>query len=283
MARRYCYWLAIALAVPRLLAAVATAGHTVNFNRDIQPILADNCYSCHGPDEKQRKANLRLDTREGAFRIQDGKAVIVPGQSAKSELYRRISVADDDDDHMPPAKSKRHLTAGQIESIRQWIDQGAPWASHWAFLPPARPELPAVKDSAWPKNSIDHFILARLEREGLAPSPAASKETLIRRVTLDLTGLPPTPEVVDSFLADPTPEAYEKVVDRLLASPRYGERMAIRWLEAARYADTNGYQTDAERIMWRWRDWVINAYNRNLPFDQFTTEQLAGDLLPHAT
>ena len=283
MVRRYCYCLAIALAVPRLLGAASTNRQMMDFNRDIQPILADNCYACHGPDEKQRKAKLRLDTKDGAFRIKDGRAVIVPSRSAQSELYRRISAAEDDEDHMPPAKSKRRLTAGQIESIRQWIDQGAPWASHWAFIPPTRPELPAAENFAWPKNPIDHFILSRLEREGSAPSPTASRETLIRRVTLDLTGLPPTPAEVASFLADSSANAYEKVVDRLLASSRFGERMAFRWLEAARYADSNGYQSDGERFMWRWRDWVIDAFNQNKPFDEFTVEQLAGDLLPNAT
>jgi hypothetical protein len=282
MARFCCYCLTIAFAVSRLVAAVSTDRPAVDFNRDIQPILADNCYSCHGPDEKQRKAQLRLDTKEGAFRVKDGRAVIVPGQSATSELYRRISTSDEDD-HMPPAKSKRHLTAGQITSIRQWIDQGAPWASHWALSPPARPELSAVKDSAWPRNPIDHFILARLESEGWTPSMAASRETLLRRVTLDLTGLPPTTAELTSFLGDNSSNAYEKVVDHLLASPRFGERMAFRWLEAARYADTSGYQSDGERFMWRWRDWVIDAFNQNKPFDEFTIEQIAGDLLPDST
>src|SRR5207253_2262582 len=167
--------------------------------------------------------------------------------------------------------------------IRRWIEQGAKWQKHWSFLPPRRPPLPPVKSARWCRNPIDAFILDRLEREGLAPSPEADKATLIRRVTLDLTGLPPTPSEVDAFLRDSSPNAYEKVVDRLLASPRYGERMAIRWLDAARYADTNGYQTDGERYMWRWRDWVIDAFNRNMPFDEFTIEQIAGDMLPNAT
>ncbi|MCI0422546.1 MAG: DUF1553 domain-containing protein, partial [Acidobacteria bacterium] len=198
------------------------------------------------------------------------------------ELYRRVS-AEDEALRMPPVYSGRKLTGQQVELLRRWIEQGANWQKHWSLIPPKRPELPPVKNSAWPRNGIDSFILHRLDREGLAPSPEAGRATLLRRVTLDLTGLPPTPDETSAFLADKTANAYEKVVERLLASPRYGERMAIRWLEAARYADTNGYQTDAARIMWRWRDWVIGAYNRNLPFDQFTIEQLAGDLLPRAT
>jgi hypothetical protein len=197
-------------------------------------------------------------------------------------LYRRISIADEDEDHMPPAKSKRHLTARQIESIRQWIDQGAPWAAiGHSFRRPDRNCLPSKIRVA--EESHDHFILARLEREGLAPSPRHQRETLFRRVALDLTGLPPTPAEVTAFLADASSNAYAKAVDRLLASPRFGERMAFRWLEVARYADTSGYQSDGERFMWRWRDWVIDAFNQNKSFDEFTIEQLAGDLLPNST
>src|SRR5581483_7107928 len=184
---------------------------------------------------------------------------------------------------MPPAYSGLKLSDGEIETLRLWIAQGAKWQKHWSFIPPERPPLPKVSDAAWPRNPIDNFILARLDREGLKPSPAASRETLLRRVTLDLTGLPPTPAELDAFLADKSPNAYEKVVDRLLASPRYGERMAERWLDAARYADSNGYQYDGERFMWRWRDWVIDSFNRNQPFNQFTLEQIAGDMLPNAT
>ncbi len=260
----------------------ATSAGAVDFSRDIQPILSDNCYHCHGPAEKGRKAKLRLDTKEGAFRVQDGKAVIIPGKSAQSELVRRITtkVADD---VMPPLDSNRKLTAKQIDLLKRWVDQGAKWGQHWAFVAPQRPELPKVKNKAWPKNAIDYFILARLEREGLKPSAEAAKEKMIRRVTLDLTGLPPTLEEVDAFLADTSKEAYEKLVDRLLRSPRYGERMVWEWLDAARYADTNGYQGDGTRTMWPWRDWVIEALNSNMPFDQFTVEQIAGDLLPAAT
>ncbi|HEY2951180.1 MAG TPA: PSD1 and planctomycete cytochrome C domain-containing protein [Verrucomicrobiae bacterium] len=269
-------WFCLGLVFSLAAAVARGAAPALDFNRDIQPILSDNCYPCHGPDEKERKAKLRLDTKEGAFRVQDGVAVIVPGKSARSDLYRRITT-NDEDDHMPPAKSNRKLTAPQIESIRRWIDQGAAWAKHWAYETPRRPEVPKIK------NEIDSFVLARLEREKLAPSPPAPKETLIRRVSLDLTGLPPTPEGVDAFLADKSADAYEKVVDRLLKSPRYGERMVWEWLDAARYADSNGYQGDPTRTMWPWRDWVIKALNENLPFDQFTVWQLAGDLLPNAT
>jgi hypothetical protein len=255
---------------------------TVDFNRDIRSILSDTCFQCHGPDEAKREAELRLDTKAGAFVELDGHRVIVPNQPAGSELFRRIT-AEDADERMPPADAERKLTARQIELIRRWIEQGAKWEEHWSFVAPQRPALPTVQNAGWPRSPIDYFILARLERERLAPSAETEKTTLIRRVTLDLTGLPPTPAEVDAFLADDSPDAYEKVVDRLLRSPRYGERMAMQWLDAARYADTAGYQTDGERQMWRWRDWVIEALNRNLPFDQFTVEQLAGDLLPNPT
>jgi hypothetical protein len=184
---------------------------------------------------------------------------------------------------MPPPDAGPRLTDKQVALVRRWIDSGAQWQKHWSFIPPNRSAPPAVKDAAWPRNEIDYFILARLEREGLAPSPPADKAVLLRRLTLDLTGLPPTVAEVDAFLADDSPSAYEKNVDRLLASPRYGERMAAPWLDAARYADTNGYQSDGQRTMWRWRDWVIEALNRNMPFDQFTIEQLAGDMLPNAS
>ena len=254
----------------------------VDFNRDIRPILSDNCYPCHGPDAKARKADLRLDTKDGAFRVKDGKRVLNSGNSAQSELHRRL-VTTDSDDLMPPAKSNRKLTPAQIELVRRWIDEGAHWSQHWAFLAPERPAIPRVQNTAWPRNAIDHFVLAELEKNGLAPAPAAARETLLRRVTLDLTGLPPTLAELDAFLADTSADAYEKVVDRLLASPRYGERMVWDWLDAARYADSNGYQGDQERTMWPWRDWAVRALNDNLSFDQFTLWQLAGDLLPKAT
>ncbi len=253
-----------------------------SYNRDIRPILSDNCFSCHGFDPKTREAGLRLDTREGATADHDGVIAIVPGDLGKSALWKRIH-SSDDDEVMPPPETHKKITDAQKETLRRWIEQGAPYEKHWSFVPPAAGELPAVKQADWPRGELDRFVLARLEAAGLAPSSEASKESLIRRVTLDLTGLPPTLPEVDAFLADTSPDAYEKVVDRLLASPAYGERMAVDWLDAARYADTNGYQVDRDRELWAWRDWVIDAFNRNLPFDQFTIEQLAGDLLPDPT
>jgi hypothetical protein len=263
-------------------ASSGLAAEDVDFNRDVRPILADVCYHCHGPDQARRKAALRLDVEASAKETRKGHAAIIPGSSAKSELIRRVTTKDPVA-QMPPPDSGRHLTPAQAELLRRWVEQGAKWQKHWAFIPPQRGDLPVILDAKWARNPIDRFVLARLEKEGLRPSPEAARTTLLRRVTLDLTGVPPTSEEVDAFLKDTSADAYEKVVDRLLASPRYGERMAWRWLEAARYADTHGYQTDGERDMWRWRDWVIDAYNRNLPFDQFTVEQLAGDLLPKPT
>ncbi|MDB6111629.1 MAG: Protein of unknown function (DUF1553)/Protein of unknown function (DUF1549)/Planctomycete [Pedosphaera sp.] len=265
----------------RSVLGAAAADH-VNFSRDILPILSDNCYHCHGPDEEARKAKLRFDTKGGAFRLKDGKAVIVPGHADRSELIRRIT-ATDPDEVMPPPKSNRKLTAKQITLLKSWVTEGATWSQHWAFVPPKRPELPRTANKRWARNGIDVFILARLEREKLKPSRETGRERLIRRVTLDLTGLPPTPAEIDAFLADKSAQAYETLVDRLLASPRYGERMATDWLDVARYADTHGYQMDRYRPMWPWRDWVIKAFNQNLPFDQFVTWQLAGDLLPNPT
>jgi hypothetical protein len=266
--------------VPGAAVRGQAPGEPVRFNRDIRPILSDRCFQCHGPDSAKRKANLRLDTEEGIFADRDGQKVVASGSPDRSELYRRIT-ATDASERMPPAKAGERLTANEIARIRRWIELGAKWEKHWAFTRPERPAPPRVREGRWLRNPIDAFVLVRLEQEGMKPSPEADRTALIRRVTLDLTGLPPTPAEVDAFLADGAPNAYEKVVDRLLASPRYGERMAIRWLDAARYADTNGYQNDGDRTMWRWRDWVIDAYNRNLPFDQFTIEQLAGDMLPH--
>ncbi|MGD9723162.1 MAG: DUF1553 domain-containing protein [Pirellulales bacterium] len=262
--------------------APAAADEALEFNRDIRPLLSDNCFQCHGPDQAQRQAELRLDVEASAKRDHDGVRPVVPGDPAASELVRRLKNSDPDE-RMPPPKSGKHLTADEIARISRWIEQGAQWQKHWAFLPPVRSPVPAVRAATRMQNPIDAFVLARLEAAGQTLSPEAPPAALIRRVTLDLTGLPPTPAEVDAFLADQAPAAYERVVDRLLASPRYGERMAARWLDAARYADTNGYQDDGVRHMWRWRDWVIDAYNRNLPFDRFTVEQLAGDLLPDAT
>ncbi len=255
----------------------------VDFNKDIRPILSNNCYTCHGFDPKTRKAGLRLDIGEDALAFEsDGVRALVPGDRAASLVYQRIT-AHDSDDRMPPAKIGKTLTPIQIERIGQWIDQGARYEGHWSFLPPVRPDLPHVTDKTSLRNEIDYFVNGKLEELGVAPSPEADKRTLIRRVTLDLTGLPPTMEEVDAFLADSSPFAYEKAVERLLASPQYAEHQARYWLDAARYADTNGYHIDNERYMWPWRDWVIQAYQSNMPFDQFTKEQIAGDLLPNAT
>ncbi|MCB1066016.1 MAG: DUF1553 domain-containing protein [Verrucomicrobiae bacterium] len=265
-----------------LFAKAAEPDQTVQFNRDIRPILSDKCFFCHGPDSTHREADLRLDQEQAAKANHDGVIAIVPGNPDISEAILRV-FHDDPDELMPPPKSKRELSDSEKELLKRWVSQGAPWQEHWAFVPPETPELPPISDPDWIRNGVDRFVLARLDSENLKPSPEASKTTLIRRVTLDLTGVPPTLEEVAQFLADDSDRAYEKVVDRLLKSKRYGETMALPWLDAARYADTDGYQYDGPRDMWRWRDWVIDAYNRNLPFDQFTIEQLAGDLLPHPT
>jgi mono/diheme cytochrome c family protein len=255
----------------------------VNFARDVRPILSDNCFACHGPDDKTRKAGLRLDTKEGMLaKLKSGEVSVVPGKPDESDLVFRLET-DDPEAKMPPKKSGKHLTAAQVDILRRWVEQGATWTTHWAFEPPRKAELPAVKDAAWPKGPIDRFILARLEAEGLAPAPEAGLTTLVRRVFLDLTGLPPTPRDVDLFLADNSGDAYEKLVDRLLDSPRYGEHMARFWLDAARYGDTHGLHLDNYREIWPYRDWVIRAFNTNKPFDRFIVEQLAGDLLPNPT
>jgi hypothetical protein len=263
---------------PATKPASTTDPVRVDFNRDVRPILSDHCYQCHGPDTGKRKADLRLDLDPTGQKRET--PVIVPGKPAESALVQRVS-AGDERDRMPPAKFARPLSAKQIETLRAWVQQGGKWEKHWALVPPVRPEVPGTSHPG--TNPIDAFVFARLEKEGLAPSPDADRTTLIRRMTFDLTGLPPTPAEVEAFINDRDPKAVERLADRLLASPRYGERMAWKWLEAARYADTNGYQTDGARDMWRWRDWVIEAYNRNMPFDQFTVEQLAGDLLPKPT
>jgi hypothetical protein len=272
------------LLLARPLAAAENASSAVEFNRDVRPILSDKCYACHGPDEANRTSKLRFDTEAGAMLdLGAGRRAIVPGDAAKSELIQRIT-SEDAVRRMPPAYMGREkLTVREIDLLTRWVEQGAQWQKHWSFIPPKRRALPDVKNAAWPRNGLDHFVLERLEREGLQPSPEAERASLIRRLTLDLTGLPPTIAEIDAFLKDRSSNAYEKVVDRLLRSPRYGERMSIRWLDAARYADTNGYQTDADRDMWRWRDWVIEAFNKNMPFDQFALEQIAGDLLPNPT
>jgi hypothetical protein len=265
-----------------LCAVWPASAEPVEFNKDIRPILSDKCFFCHGPDQANRMSKLRLDQEESAFGdLGNGRRGIVPGDPAASQVYLRIA-HENAALRMPPAHSGHKLTDGEIRLIRRWIEEGAKWEGHWSFIPPKRRELPEVKQAGWARNPIDRFVLARLEREGLKPSPEADRTDLIRRLSFDMTGLPPTPAEIDAFLADQSPDAYEKLVDRLLNSPRYGERMATPWLNAARYADTNGYQTDAERDMWRWREWVIEAFNRNMPFDRFTVDQLAGDMLPNA-
>jgi len=258
------------------------AERPVDFGRDIQPLLADRCYTCHGPDGEQRQAELRLDLKEHALADRDGEPVIRSGKPNASPLVQRIESADPDM-VMPPADSNLHLSPDEIALIRRWVKQGAKWDQHWSLVAPKRPKPPAVKLSDWASNPIDRFVLSRLEQEKLSPSPVASRRTLLRRASLDLTGLPPTPQEMAAFLADQSPGAYDRAIDHMLASPRYGERMALPWLDAARYADTSGYQNDGPRFMWRWRDWVIESLNANMPFDQFTREQLAGDLFPDAT
>lgn len=271
---------AFAFASSILLLVLLTAAHgeeAIDFDRQIRPILSNACFTCHGPDEARREADLRLDREDSAK-----ASVIVAGHPDESELIRRIT-SEDEFERMPPVDAKQQLTPAQIELLKQWISAGAPWTQHWSFVPPQAAPLPEVSDPHWPRNAIDRFILKRLDREHLTPSAPANKETILRRVTLDLTGLPPTREELDAFLADDSPDAYEKVVDQLFSSPRYGEHMALEWLAAARYADTNGYQEDGTRTNWPWRDWVIRTMNENLPFDKFTIYQLAGDLLPEPT
>ena len=264
-------------------ATTLVSAAPVSFSRDIRPILSNSCYQCHGPDSKQRKAGLRLDEKpDSRVKLKSGARAVVPGNLKESELVHRITT-NDEDDRMPPLDFNKQLSKMQINLLRQWVSEGGDYEKHWSYIPPKAAILPRVKQTSWPHTAIDHFVLQRLEDEGLKTSPETDKATLLLRVTFDLTGLRPSIAELNAFLADNSPDAYQKVVDRLLASPRYGEHLGRYWLDAARYADTNGYQYDTHRDMWPWRDWVINAYNRNLPFDQFTIEQLAGDLLPNAT
>jgi len=262
-------------------AGAADPARPVNFVRDVRPILARNCFACHGPDEKHREAELRLDTRDGALAAHEGRFAIVPTEPAKSELVRRIVATNDE--QMPPRDSGKTLTVDQIDILKRWVAEGASWGSHWSFEKPSLPKQPDVKNVDWPAGDLDRFVLARLEQVGLNPSPEADKHTLARRVALDLTGLPPDSTIVKSFVIDPSPQAYERLVDELLKSPAFGERWARMWLDLARYADTKGYEKDLARTMWRYRDWVIGAFNNDLPYDQFTRDQLAGDLLNNAT
>ena len=274
----------VALLVIAMSSAWSTAfgAAPVDYNREIRPILAENCYACHGPDGNVRKGDLRLDRKEDALRERPGGAAVVPGDVESSELIQRLTESDPDL-VMPPPKSGKTLTQAQVETLRRWVAEGAGWQGHWAFTPPKRLEPPEARDRAWGRNPIDAFLLAGMGAKGLRPSPEADRVTMIRRLSLDLTGLPPTLAEVDAFVADPRPDAYERLVDRLLGSPHYGERMAQTWLDAARYADTNGYHIDNHRDIWKYRDWVIDAFDRNVPFDRFTVEQVAGDLLPGST
>ena len=267
----------------------AATGQKIDFVKDIQPIFAQSCYACHGP--KRQESQVRWDNKEIALQGGERGADIIPGKSAESRLIHFVGGLDPD--LIMPQKGTP-LTSAQIGLLRAWIDQGAPWPesastkvinprNHWAFKPPVRPAVPSVKHKKWPRNPIDDFVLARLEAKKLAPSPEADRRTLIRRLSLDLTGLPPTLSEIDHFVADRSPDAYEKVVERLLASPHYGERWARHWLDAMSYADSNGYEKDLARSIYPYRDWVIDAYNNNMPFDQFAIDQLAGDLLPHST
>ena len=267
-----------------LVIVPARAADVPSFEREVRPILSRYCFKCHGPDEGQRQSGLRLDDRGAAIKLADGgKIAIVPGKPDASELLRRIHLPDGSDGKMPPVSTKLELTAEQRDILKRWIAAGAEYRPHWAFVAPQRAALPKVRDASWPRNGIDHFVLARLEAEGLKPSPPADRYALARRVSLDLIGIPPTLAEVDEFVNDPSPDAYERLVDRLLASPTYGERWARRWLDLARYADTNGYEKDRARSVWPYRDWVINAVNADMPFDQFTIDQLAGDMRPNAT
>ena len=265
-------------AVTASRAAADPALKPVDFSRDVKPILATKCYACHGPDEGKRKGKLRLDLKEAAL-----KKVIKPGDAAGSPLVKRITTDDPTEVMPPPTAHTGALSPQQIDLLRRWVAEGAKFDVHWAYVKPVRPAVPEVKNKAWVKNPIDAFIAAGHEKQGFQPAPEADRATLIRRLSFDLTGLPPAPDDVDAFVKDQDPDAYEKLVDRLLASPHFGERMAVYWLDMVRYADTCGYHSDNHRDVWLYRDYVIDAFNANKPFDRFTIEQLAGDLLPNAT
>ncbi len=279
-ARHLPYLAALAMSaahVPTWVSA-AESPTPLDFNRDIRPILSENCFYCHGQDGQKREADLRLDDRAAAIEA----GAIIPGDPGASTMLERIH-STDPDVLMPPPDSNRRLSDAQKQLLDRWIKEGAEYRPHWAFMAPVRPTAPAVQQADWPRNAVDQFVLAKIEAAGLKPSPEADRATLIRRLHADLVGLPPTPEEVDAFVADPRPEAYDVLVDRLLASPHYGERMALQWLDAARYADSNGFQQDGDTWQWMWRDWVVKALNADMPFDRFSIEQIAGDLLPNAT
>ncbi|MDA1166081.1 MAG: PSD1 and planctomycete cytochrome C domain-containing protein [Planctomycetota bacterium] len=274
--------LCIAVLMAGASTVAVSAEQPVSFNRDIRPLLAKNCFACHGPDEGSRKSELRLDTLAGATADLQGHRAVVPGKPDTSELIRRVESVDSEV-VMPPPDSGHELSGGEKKLLRNWIAEGGEYKVHWSFSRPTKGELPPVKQFDWPRHAIDHFVLARLEAEKLTPSAQADRYRLIRRVSLDLTGLPPTPEEADAFVADSSDGAFEKVVDRLLASDAYGEHWARMWLDLARYADTKGYEKDRHRDIWKFRDWVVTALNKDMSYDQFTIEQLAGDLLPEAT
>ena len=272
---------------PRLLALIclasaaapSMAGEKLHYNRDVRPILAENCFACHGPDSAARKAKLRMDDRAAAVE----RGAIDPKNLGDSEMLFRLTLADDDESRMPPPSSHKSLTAAQKAVLKRWVAEGAEYEPHWAFIPPTRPALPKVTDSSWVRTPVDAFILAELEKRGLKPNPEADRRTLARRASFDVVGLPPEPAEVEAFVADSSPDAYEKYLDKLFASPRYGEHRGRYWLDAARYGDTHGIHFDNYREVWAYRDWVINAFNANQKFDQFTLDQLAGDLLPNPT
>ena len=278
--KRLFFIISTATAIP--VAGADDAGR-LSFNHDVRPILSKNCYSCHGPDEQAREADLRFDTEQGAKIDLGGYHAIVPGEPEKSELILRIEETDEDE-RMPPPDSHLTLTSQDRQILRRWIKEGAVWEGHWAFQPLLRIDPPEIRTAAsWGRNEIDAFVLAGLSKKSIKPAPPAEPGVWLRRVTLDLTGLPPAPSELDAFLADTSPAARARVVDRLLETTDFAERMAGIWLDNARYADSNGYQFDNERTMWPWRDWVIEAFRKNMPYDQFVTEQLAGDLLDKPT
>ena len=271
-----------AFANDKTARAAGAENRTVSFLKEVRPILAQHCFQCHGPDAARRQGKLRLDLKDQALAAREGKHVIAPGDLEGSLAWERMTT-DDDDERMPPAGKAEPLTGKQIATLKTWIEQGARWEDHWSFLPPKKPAIPAVSDKKWVRDPLDAFVLARMDREHLEPEAEATREAWLRRASFDLTGLPPTPAEIDEFLADKRADAFETQTDRLLKSKRYGERQAQEWLDLARYADTSGYQIDMPREIWKWREWVINAFNANMPFDQFAIEQLAGDLLPNAT
>ncbi len=274
---------ALLLVLLSLVAPATRSSASLMFNRDIRPLLAENCFHCHGPDPGTRKAGLRLDTEAGFFSAKDGeKPTVIKGKPMESELYLRL-ITDDEDELMPPKESHKTLKPEQIAMVKSWIEQGAPWQPHWSLMPPVRPEVPVTEDKSWAKNAIDHFVKRELEKLGLQPAPQAEARALIRRVALDITGLPPTAELLQRYSGSLTDQTYSSLIDELLKSPAYGEHRARYWLDAARYGDTHGLHFDKPREMWPYRDWVVQAFNKNMPFDQFTIEQIAGDLLPNPT